>query len=73
MPEYIHYVIATNRDELSPEEVIRFQNERGQAEDEIKELKIGFGMERMMNCPNICPIGIPIGNFGSLDISDKRE
>ena len=46
-PEYCYYVIATNRDELSSEEVIRFHNERGQAENEIKELKIGFGMEQM--------------------------
>jgi len=46
-PGYCYYVIASNRDELSPEEVIRFQNERGQAENEIKELKIGFGMEQM--------------------------
>jgi len=40
-PEYCYYVIATNRDDRSPEEVIRFHNERGQAENEIKELKIG--------------------------------
>jgi Transposase DDE domain group 1 len=46
-PEYCYYVIATNRDDRSPEEVIRFHNERGQAENEIKELKIGFGMEQM--------------------------
>ena len=44
---YCYYVIATNRDDRSPEEVIRFHNERGQAENEIKELKIGFGMEQM--------------------------
>jgi hypothetical protein len=46
-PDYCYYVIATNRDDRSPEEVIRFHNERGQAENEIKELKIGFRMEQM--------------------------
>ncbi len=46
-PEYYYYAIASNKDELSSEEVIRFHNERGLAENEIKELKIGFGMEQM--------------------------
>ena len=46
-PDYCYYVIATNRDDRSPEDIIRFHNERGQAENEIKELKIGFGMEQM--------------------------
>jgi hypothetical protein len=44
---YGHYVIATNRDELCPEEVVWFHNRRGQVENCIKELKIGFGMEQM--------------------------
>jgi hypothetical protein len=44
---YCYYVIATSRDELSPEEVVWFHNQRGQAENFIKELKIGFGMEQM--------------------------
>jgi len=44
---YCYYVIATNRDELSAEEVVWFHNQRGQAENFIKELKIGFGMEQM--------------------------
>jgi hypothetical protein len=40
-------VIATNREE-SAEEVVRWYNQRGQcSENRIKELKIGFGMERM--------------------------
>lgn len=44
---YCYYVIATSRDELSAEEVVWFHNQRGQAENFIKELKIGFGMEQM--------------------------
>jgi Transposase DDE domain group 1 len=44
---YGYYVIATNRDEMTPPEVVRFHNERGQAENQIKELKTGFGMEQM--------------------------
>jgi hypothetical protein len=44
---YRYYVIATNRDDLSPEEVVWFHNQRGQAENFIKELKVGFGMEQM--------------------------
>jgi hypothetical protein len=40
-------VIATNR-EGSAEEVVQWYNQRGQcSENRIKELKIGFGMERM--------------------------
>ncbi|MGB8953582.1 MAG: IS1380 family transposase [Candidatus Aminicenantales bacterium] len=41
------YVIATSRDDLTPEEVVCFHNQRGQAENFIKELKLGFGMEQM--------------------------
>jgi hypothetical protein len=44
---YCYQVIATNRDELTAEEVVWFHNRRGQAENLIKELKIGFGMEQM--------------------------
>jgi len=40
-------VIATNR-EGTAEEVVQWYNQRGQcSENRIKELKIGFGMERM--------------------------
>ena len=40
-------VIATNRTE-SAEEVVRWYNQRGESsENRIKDLKIGFGMERM--------------------------
>ncbi len=40
-------VIAANRTE-SPEEVAAWYNQRGEcSENRIKELKIGFGMERM--------------------------
>jgi len=39
--------IATNGEE-SAEKVVRWYNQRGQcSENRIKELKIGFGMERM--------------------------
>ena len=44
---YRHYVIATNQDELSAADVVWFHNKRGQVENSIKELKIGFGMEQM--------------------------
>jgi hypothetical protein len=47
-------VIATNRGE-SAEEVVKWYNQRGEcSENRIKELKIGFGMERM-----------PCGEFGA--------
>lgn len=40
-------VIASNREE-SAEEVVKWYNQRGEcSENRIKELKIGFGMERM--------------------------
>lgn len=40
-------VIATNRNETA-EEVVKWYNQRGEcSENRIKELKIGFGMERM--------------------------
>ncbi len=46
--------IATNRTEKA-EDVLRWYNQRGQcSENRIKELKIGFGMERM-----------PCGQFGA--------
>jgi len=44
---YCYQVIACNRDELKAEEVVWFHNQRGQVENLIKELKIGFGMEQM--------------------------
>ena len=44
---YCYQVIASNRDELGAEEVVWFHNQRGQVENFIKELKIGFGMEQM--------------------------
>jgi hypothetical protein len=44
---YCYHVIATNRDELSAEEVVWFHNGRGQVENHIKEVKIGFAMEGM--------------------------
>src|SRR4030066_566210 len=44
---YCYHVIASNRDELEAEEVVWFHNQRGQVENFIKELKIGFGMGQM--------------------------
>lgn len=44
---WCYQVIATNRDELVAEEVVWFHNGRGQQENLIKELKLGFGMEQM--------------------------
>jgi hypothetical protein len=46
-PRLSHTVIATNRME-SAEKVVAWYNQRGEcSENRIKELKIGFGMERM--------------------------
>jgi len=36
-------------DELEPEAVVWFYNERGPAENLIKGLKLGFGMEQMVS------------------------
>jgi hypothetical protein len=47
--DWFYHVIATNCDELSAEEVVWWHNQRGQAENLIKELKIGFGMEQMVS------------------------
>ena len=47
--EWCYQVIATNMDELEAEEVVWFHNERGQVENLIKELKIGFRMEQMVS------------------------
>lgn len=46
---YFHHAVATNwtGEEKSALEVLRWHNQRGQAENFNKELKIGFGMERM--------------------------
>jgi len=46
-PSVKYTVIATNRTE-SAEDVVQWYNQRGEcSENRIKELKIGFGMERM--------------------------
>jgi hypothetical protein len=47
--EWYYQVIATNMDELEPEEVGWFHYEREQVENLIKEIKIGFGMEQMVS------------------------
>ena len=47
--KYFHHVVATNWDEEQKIaiDVLKWHNQRGQAENFNKELKIGFGMERM--------------------------
>jgi len=47
--KYFHHTIATNWDEedKSGIEVLKWHNQRGQAENFNKELKNGFGMEKM--------------------------
>ena len=49
MGKYFHHVVATNWDEEEKDavEVLEWHNQRGQAENFNKELKNGFGMERM--------------------------
>lgn len=45
---YFHYAVATNLpEEKSPQDVLAWHNQRGQAENFNKELKIGFGQEQM--------------------------
>jgi hypothetical protein len=46
---YFYHVVATNwlEGEKNTEEVLKWHNQRGQAENFNKELKIGLGMERM--------------------------
>lgn len=47
--QYFYHAVATNwlEEEKDTEEVLKWHNQRGQAENFNKELKIGFGMERM--------------------------
>jgi hypothetical protein len=47
--QYFYHAVATNwfEEEKNPEEVLKWHNQRGQAENFNKELKLGFGMERM--------------------------
>jgi hypothetical protein len=46
---YFYHAVATNwlKEEKNPQEVLKWHNQRGQAENFNKELKIGLGMERM--------------------------
>ena len=46
---YIHHAVATNWDEKEKDgyELLQWHNQRGQAENFNKELKNGFGMQRM--------------------------
>jgi hypothetical protein len=47
--QYFYHAVATNwlEEEKDTREVLEWHNQRGQAENFTKELKIGFGMERM--------------------------
>ena len=47
--QYFYHAVATNwlEEEKNMGEVLKWHNQRGQAENFNKELKIGFGMERM--------------------------
>lgn len=47
--EYIYHAVATNYEEEEKDaySILKWHNERGTAENFNKELKIGFGMERM--------------------------
>ena len=47
--QYFYHAVATNwlAEEKNTREVLEWHNQRGQAENFNKELKIGFGMERM--------------------------
>jgi len=47
--QYFYHVVATNwlEEEKDGQQVLEWHNQRGQAENFNKELKIGFGMERM--------------------------
>lgn len=46
-PSLRYTLIATNR-KGTPEEIVRWYNQRGEtSENRIKELKLGFGMERL--------------------------
>lgn len=47
--QYFYHAVATNwcEEEKKPGEVLAWHNQRGQAENFNKELKLGFGMERM--------------------------
>jgi len=47
--QHFYHAVATNwlEEEKSAEEVLKWHNQRGQAENFDKEIKIGFGMERM--------------------------
>ena len=51
---YCYHAIATNREE-PPQGVVSWHNQRGQAENYIKELLNGFGME-WSGCPVVTPI-----------------
>lgn len=71
-------VIATNRHD-SAEEVVKWYNQRGEcSENRIKELKIGFGMERMP-CGQFeanavfFRIGVLAYNVGRLFILNRLE
>lgn len=47
--QYFYHAVASNwpEEEKNTEEVLKWHNQRGRAENFNKEIKIGFGMERM--------------------------
>jgi hypothetical protein len=46
--KYFHYAVATNLPEdVSPQAVLSWHNQRGQAENFNKELKLGFGQDQL--------------------------
>jgi len=49
---YCYQVIATNDDDRDPQKLIWFHNGRGDAENNNKEIKLGFGMD-YMPCRNL--------------------
>ena len=54
---YRYYVIATNDPERSPKDLFWFHIGRGNAENYIKELKSGFGMN-LMPCQRLRANGV---------------
>jgi len=60
--QWCYQVIATNIEDLEMEEIVWHHNRRGQAENLIKELKIGFGMEQMVS-----------GNWGPTPATSPSE
>jgi Transposase DDE domain group 1 len=74
--KYFHYAVATNLPvEKSAQDVLTWHNQRGQAENYNKELKIGFGQDQMpcvQTHANAVYFRIDVlGSISFLDISDS--